>query len=91
MATIRDTYIPNMYDGGNVKEIKFDNGDTYHISNTYIPNMYGTGYVQKIEKVDKCIVQCPLHWAILKFIIGAILLSSFTFIGVPWFFIKLFG
>ena len=91
MATIRDTYIPNMYGGGNVKEIKFDNGDTYHISNTYIPNMYGTGYVQKIEKVEKCSVQCPLHWAILKFIIGVILLSSLTYICVPWFFIKLFG
>ena len=52
MATIKDTYIPNVWGEGNVKEVIFDNGDTYHIKNTYIPNVWGEGTTQEIVKVN---------------------------------------
>lgn len=94
MAKIRNTHIPNAYGGGNVKEIKCDNGDTYHIRNTCVPNAYGGGNEQEIVKVgsnNSSHYDGPILPALLYMAVIAIIGFAITFIGVPWFFISIFG
>lgn len=82
MATIKDTFVPNIYGDGNEKEIKMDNGDTYIIRNTFVPNIYGEGYEQEIVKdtSSKCMGETTPGRIIL-----ALLILVLLTVGGLWF------
>lgn len=59
MARIRDTYEPNIWGEGNVKEITFDNGSKGTVRDTYVPNIWGEGNQKelKMDNGDKYIIR----------------------------------
>lgn len=93
MAKIRNTYTPNVWGGGNEKEITLDNGDIYRIRNTYIPNVWGEGNEQEIVKVSSSNSHYIPHsnrWTI-KDTIGSIVVILFLLgaaIPIAWFIIS---